>query len=122
MLLGVLAGCATPRPPPSTDPIEGGARLEGALDGADGPSQAAFCVSQGVPLSYVVLISDGASVRPAAGSRTDGALDYALTFRRSDTGITWLRQVGEAEPAAVAAVAFRLDRALAGCAARRGDA
>ena len=121
-VLALLAGCAVSRPPPSPDPIEGGTRLEGGLGDAS-PSQTAFCVSQSVPLSYVVLTSDGAAVRPAPGTRTAGEPDYAVTLRQSDAGTTWLRQVGEAaEPARVAVTAYQLDGALAGCAGTLGDA
>ena len=118
LLLGppLAAGCSIVRPPPSPDPIEGGIRAEGKLDGA-GPAEAAFCVSQEVPLSYVLLISDGASVRPAPGVWPAIEPGYAVTLRRSEGGTTWLRQVGEtAEPATAAAIADRLDRALAACA------
>jgi hypothetical protein len=121
-VLGLLTGCAVSRSPPSPDPIEGGTRLEGGLGDAS-PSQTAFCVSQGVPLSYVVLTSDGAAVRPAPGSRTAGEPDYAVTLRQSDAGTTWLRQVGEAaEPARAAVTAYQLDSALAGCAGTIGGA
>jgi hypothetical protein len=119
-LLALLAGCAVSRPPPSPDPIEGGARLEGGLGDAS-PSQTAFCVSQMVPLSYVVLISDGAAVRPAPGSLAPGAPDFALTIRQSGSGTTWLRQVAEAEPPGAAAAAHQLDSALADCASDIGD-
>ncbi len=119
-LLGLLAGCAIAPRPPSPDPIGGGTRLEGKLDGAS-PSQAAFCVSREVPLSYVLLISDGAAVRPVPGLWPAIQPGYALTLRRSEGGVTWLRQVGEAEPSTAAAIADRLDRALAGCAPALGD-
>ena len=121
-VLALLAGCAVSRPPPSPDPIEGGTRLEGGLGDAS-PSQTAFCVSQSVPLSYVVLTSDGAAVRPAPGTRTAGEPDYAVTLRQSDAGTTWLRQVGEAaEPSRAAVTAYQLDGALAGCAGTIGGA
>jgi hypothetical protein len=119
--LGLLGACAVSRQPPSPDPIEGGARLEGGLGDAS-PSQIAFCVSQGVPLSYVVLTSDGAAVRPAPGTLTLGEPDYALVLRQSDGGTTWLRQVGEAEPSRAEVTAYRLDSALAGCAGASGGA
>ena len=119
-LAGLLAGCAVAPRPPSPDPIEGGARLEGRL-GSASPAQAAFCVSREMPLSYVVLISDGAAVRPAPGAWAAGQPDYALTLRRSEAGTIWLRQVGEAEPSTTAIIADRLDRALADCAAASGD-
>ncbi len=117
-LLGMLAaaGCAIAPRPPSPDPIAGGNRLEGRLEGAS-PAQAAFCVSQGVPLSYVLLVSDGAAVRPAPGNWPAIDPGYALTLRRSEGGVAWLRQVGEtADPSTAAAIADRLDRALADCA------
>jgi len=120
-VLALLAGCAVSRRPPSPDPIEGGARLEGGLGNAS-PSQTAFCVSQGVPLSYVVLTSDGAAVRPTPGTLTPGEPDYALILRQSDTGTTWLRQVGEAEPTRADVTAYQLDSALAGCAGSIGGA
>ena len=114
-LLGLLgAGCAVPPRPPSPDPIQVGTRLEGRLDGA-GAAQAAFCVSQEVPLSYVLLISDGAAVRPAPGTWPAMQPGYAVTLRRSEGGARWLRQVGEAEPSTAAAIADRLDHALAVC-------
>jgi hypothetical protein len=119
-LLGlVAAGCAIAPQPPSPDPIQGGIRLEGRLDGAS-PAQLAFCVSQEVPLSYVLLVSDGAAVRPAPGVWSAIEPGYALTLRRTDAGTAWLRQVGEVEPATVAAIADRLDRALAECASTAG--
>ncbi len=118
-LIGLLVGCAVAPPPPSPDPIEDGARLEGRLEGA-GPAEAAFCVSQEVPLSYVLLISDGAAVRPAPGTWPAMEPGYAVTLRRSGGGATWLRQVGEAEPSTAAAIADRLDRALAACAPAAG--
>ena len=114
-LLGLLAGCAIASRPPSPDPIQGGVRLEGRFNGAS-PAQVAFCVSQGVPLSYVLLISDGAAVRPAPGTWPAIEPGYALTLRRTEAGTTWLRQVGQAEPSTAAAIADRLDRALAECA------
>ncbi len=119
-LLGPLAGCSIPPRSPSSDPIEGGTRLEGRLDGAS-PAQAAFRVSQEVPLSYVLLVSDGAAVRPAPGTWPAVEPGYALTLRRSEAGATWLRQVGEAEPSTVAAIADRLDRAVAECAPALGE-
>jgi hypothetical protein len=113
---GVLAGCAVAAPPPSPDPIAGGARLEGALAPDASPPQTAFCVSQAVPLSYVVLTSDGAAVRPAPGTIAAGEPDYAVTLRRSRAGATWVRQVGDAAPPSrVAVTAYRLDSALARC-------
>lgn len=108
------AGCSVAPRPPSPDPIGGGTRAEGKLDGA-GPAQTAFCVSQGVPLSYVLLTSDGAAVRPVPGVWPAIDPGYALTLRRAEGGVTWLRQVGEAEPATAAAIAARLDGALAEC-------
>ena len=121
LALLLVAGCSIPRPPPSPEPIAGGgARQEGRLGGGASPAQAAFCVSQRVPLSLVVLTSDGAAVRPAPGTLAAGAPDYALTVRRSEDGTTWLRQVGDAEPARVAAAADRLDAALAACAVEPG--
>ena len=120
LLLFLVAGCSIPQRPPSPDPIGGGARQEGRLGGDASPAQAAFCVSQKVPLSLVVLTSDGAAVRPAPGALAAGAPDYALTVRRSEDGTTWLRQVGDAEPAWVAAAAHRLDAALAACAVEPG--
>ena len=119
-LLGLLAGCSIPPRSPSSDPIEGGTRLEGRLDGAS-PAQAAFRVSQEVPLSYVLLVSDGAAVRLAPGTWPAIEPGYALTLRRSEAGATWLRQVGEAEPSTAAALADRLDRALAECAPALGE-
>ena len=100
--------------PPSPDPIQGGIRAEGKLDGA-GPAQAAFCVSQAVPLSYVLLVSDGAAVRPVPGVWPAIEPAYAVTLRRAEGGATWVRQVGGADPATAAALAERLDRALAEC-------
>ncbi len=120
-VLGLLAGCSIPPRPPSPDPIQGGTRLEGRLDGAS-PAQTAFCVSQEVPLSYVLLISDGAAVRPAPGTWPAVEPGYALTLRRSEAGTTWLRQVGEAGPSTAAALAGRLDRALAECTPALGKA
>ena len=122
LLLGLpLAGCAIAPRPPSPDPIQGGARTEGKLDGAS-PAQAAFCVSQEVPLSYVLLISDGASVRPAPGVWPVIEPGYALTLRRAEGGVSWLRQAGEtADPATTAALAGELDRALAACAPVLGE-
>ena len=117
--LPLLAGCAIAPRPPSPDPIQGGTRLEGRLDGAS-PAQTAFCVSQEVPLSYVLLISDGAAVRPAPGTWPAVEPGYALTLRRSEAGTTWLRQVGEADPATAAVIADRLDRALADCSSVAG--
>lgn len=117
----LLASCAVSAPPPSPDPFVGGARQEGALGRDASPSQAAFCVSQGVPLSHVLLTTDGAAVRPAPGSRAAGDPDYALTLRQSEAGTTWLRQVGDADAARAAFTAYRLDRALAGCAPAPGD-
>ena len=120
-LLGLLlAGCAVAPRPPSPDPIQGGTRAEGKLDGAS-PARTAFCVSQGMPLSYVLLTSDGAAVRPVPGVWPAIEPGYALTLRRAESGTTWLRQVGEAEPSTAAAVAERLDRALAVCAPTLGD-
>ena len=119
-LLGLPAGCSIPPRPPSPDPIEDGTRLEGRLDGAN-PAQAAFCVSQEVPLSYVLLVSDGAAVRPAPGTWPAIEPGYALTLRRSEAGTAWLRQVGEAEPSTAAALAGRLGRALAECAPALGE-
>ena len=120
-LLLAAAGCAIPRQPPSPDPIQGGTRAEGRLDGAS-PAVAAFCVSQGVPLSYVSLVSDGAAVRPLRGAPPASHPAYALTMRRSDGGVAWVRQVGEtADAAAAAAIADRLDRALAACASVLGE-
>ncbi len=119
-LLGLaLAGCAVAPRPPSPDPIQGGTRAEGRLDGAS-PALTAFCVSQKVPLSYVMLTSDGAAVRPAPGVWPAVDPGYALTLRRAENGATWLRQVGEADPATAAVIAERLDRALAGCASVAG--
>ena len=115
----LLAGCAVAPRPPSPDPIQGGARLEGRLAGA-GPAQAAFCVSQRVPLSYVLLTSDGAAVRPAPGFWPAVEPGYAVTLRRSEGGAVWLRQVGEAQPSTAAALADRLDRALAECSSATG--
>jgi hypothetical protein len=112
--LPLLAGCAIAPRPPSPDPIQGGTRAEGRLDGAS-PARTAFCVSQGVPLSYVLLISDGAAVRPVPGVWPAIDPGYALTLRRAEGGVTWLRQVGDADPATAAAIAERLDRALAEC-------
>ena len=114
-LLGLLAGCAIASRPPSPDPIQGGTRLEGRFNGAN-PAQVAFCVSQGVPLSYVLLVSDGAAVRPAPGTWPAVEPGYALTLRRTEAGTTWLRQVGQAERSPAAAIAARLDSALAECA------
>ena len=120
-VLGLLAGCSIPPRPPSPDPIQGGTRLEGRLDGAS-PARAAFCVSQEVPLSYVLLISDGGAVRPAPGTWPAVEPGYALTLRRSEAGTTWLRQVGEAGPSTAAALTGRIDRALAGCTPALGKA
>ena len=120
-VLGLLAGCSIPPRPPSPDPIQGGTRLEGRLDGAS-PAQTAFCVSQEVPLSYVLLISDGAAVRPAPGVWPAIQPGYAVTMRRVEGGVSWVRQVGEtADPATAAAIADRLDRALAACAPVLGE-
>jgi hypothetical protein len=112
--LPLLAGCAIAPRPPSPDPIQGGVRAEGKLEGA-APAQAAFCVSQAVPLSYVLLISDGAAVRPAPGVWPAIEPGYAVTLRQAEGGVAWVRQVGEADPATTAAIAERLDRALAEC-------
>jgi hypothetical protein len=121
LLLSAAAGCAIPQQPPSPDPIQGGTQVEGRLDGAS-PVLAAFCVSQEVPLSYVLLVSDGAAVRPAPGVWPVIEPGYAVTVRRSEGGVTWLRQVGEtADPATAAAIADRLDRALAACAPVLGE-
>ena len=120
LLLAPLAGCAIAPRPPSPDPIQGGIRLEGEIERAS-PAQAAFCVSQEVPLSYVLLVSDGASVRPVPGIWPAIEPGYALTLRRAETGTTWLHQVGEAELSTAAAIAERLDRALAVCAPTLGD-
>lgn len=110
--------CAVSPEPPSPDPTAGGVRREGRPEGA-GPAQFAFCVSQEVQPSLVVLPPDGAAVRPV---RADGGPDYAPTLHRAEGGVAWVRQVAEAEPAAAAAaVADRLDRALDVCANRRSD-
>ena len=98
----------------------GGIRAEGKREAAS-PAQAAFCASQEVPLSYVLLVSDGAAVRPAPGTWPAIEPGYALTLRRSEAGIAWLRQVGEAELSTAAALADRLDRALAECAPMLGE-
>ena len=110
----LAGGCAIAPRPPSPDPIQGGIRAEGKLDGA-GPAQAAFCVSQAVPLSYVLLVSDGAAVRPVPGVWPAIEPGYAVTLRRAEGGATWVRQVGGADAATAAAIAERLDRALAEC-------
>lgn len=121
ILLLAATGCAIPQQPPSPDPIQGGTRAEGRLDGAS-PVLAAFCVSQEVPLSYVLLVSDGAAVRPAPGVWPAIDPGYALTMRRSDGGVAWVRQVGEtADPVTAAAIADRFDRALAACAPVVGE-
>lgn len=117
LLLAV--GCAVAPPPPSPDPFAGGARAEGRL-GDSVPAETAFCVSRGVPLSTVLLVSDGAAVRPAPGALAAGQPDYALTLRRSEGGIAWVRQVGDAAPPAAMAAAERLDGALADCASAPG--
>ena len=120
-LLPLLAACSVSQPPRSPDPFEGGARSEGRLDGGASAAQTAFCVSREVPLSLVALPPDGAAVRPAPGTVAADRPDYALTIRQTRDGITWLRQVADADPAAAAAIAYRLDRALAAC-APGGDA
>ena len=117
--LPLLAGCAVAPRPPSPDPIQGGTRAEGKLDDAS-PARTAFCVSQGMPLSYVLLTSDGAAVRPVPGVWPAIDPGYALTLRRTEGGVTWLRQVGEADPATAAVIADRLDRALADCSSVAG--
>jgi len=109
-VLALLAGCAIAPPPPSPDPLAGGDRQGGLV--AAGPSEAGFCVSQEVPPSLVLLIPEGVAVRPV-----DGTPDYALLPRQAEAGTAWSRQVVAAEPAvAAAAMAERLDQALAGCA------
>jgi hypothetical protein len=96
----LAGGCAIAPRPPSPDPIQGGIRAEGKLDGA-GPAQAAFCVSP--------------AVRPVPGVWPAIEPGYAVTLRRAEGGATWVRQVGGADPATAAAIAERLDRALAEC-------
>ena len=65
-----------------------------------------------MPLSYVLLTPDCAAVRPAPGVWPAIDPGYALTLRRAERGTTWLRQVGQVEPATAASIAERLDRAL----------
>ena len=119
--LQLLAGCSIAPRPPSPDPIQGGIRAEGKIDGT-GPAQAAFCVSQAVPLSYVSLTSDGAAVRPVPGVWPAIEPGYAVTLRQAQGGAAWVRQVGGADPATAVAIAERLDRALAECSSVVGGA
>ena len=118
-LLALLAaGCAIAPPPSSPDPIAAppGDRREG-LVAAAGPSEAGFCVSQQVTPSVVLLVPDGVAVRPLADA---APADYALALRPSEAGVAASRLVAATDFAATAAVAERLDQALADCA--RGTA
>ena len=117
----LAAGCAIPPPPPSPDPIRGGLVQEGRLAAAD-PAETAFCVSQAVPISHVLLVSDGAAVRPAPGVVAADSPDYPLTLRRgaeAPPGLDWRLQVASTEPGAAAA-AERLTGTFFGCAAQSG--
>jgi hypothetical protein len=108
----LASGCAIAPRPPSPDPIQGGVRAEGKLEGA-APAQAAFCVSQDVPESLVQLIQDGAAVRPAPGV---GRPDYALMLTQQEQPGTVAWKLLVAEPGeAAAARATQLRGALANC-------
>ena len=111
-LLG--AACSIAMPPPAPDPIAAPAvREEGQLALADA-AQAAFCVSQDVPISFVELIQDGATVRPASGEA------YALMLVQPEGGVVaWRLLVAEgvSDPGATA---VGLRRALADCLGRLG--
>ena len=110
----LLGACAIAPPPAEPDPIDAAAvREEGEIALADA-AQAAFCVSQDVPDSQVVMLQDGASVRPAAGPA------YALTLAPAEESrLAWrlLVTAGASEPDATAA---RLRQALAVCLGRLG--
>jgi hypothetical protein len=103
------AACAIPAAPPAPEAIAAPAlREEGQLALAD-PVRAAFCTSQALPLSLVLLVRDGASVRPAAGA------DYALTLLQAgEDRVAWRLLVGPGLPDP-GATALRLRQALAGC-------
>ena len=115
-LLALLAsGCSIAPPPPSPDPIAaapGTGRREGVVAAA-GSSEAGFCVSQQVTPSLVLLVPDGVAVRPLADA---APADYALVLRPSEAGgVAASRLVAASDPVAMAAVAERLDQALAAC-------
>lgn len=112
-LLG--AACSIAPPPPAPDPIAAPAvQEEGQLALADA-AQAAFCVSQDIPASFVELIQDGATVRPATGPA------YALMLLQPEGGgvVAWrlLVAAGAPDPGATA---VGLRRALADCLGRLG--
>lgn len=113
-LLGLLAACAIPPPPPSPDALPGGYAEAGSLGTTD-PAHAAGCVSLEMPSSVAVPVSDGAAVRPAPGTVDAAAPDYAVTLRRADALVSWRVEVAGATPDLGAAVAERLTRALANC-------
>jgi hypothetical protein len=110
--LATLGACAIAPPPPEADAIAAPALEEAGRIALADPAQAAFCVSQDMPESQVLLVQDGAAVRPAAGP------DYALTLVfAAEESLAWRLLVagGAADPGATAT---RLRRALAGCMGR----
>ncbi len=112
--LALLAACAIAPPPEAPDAVAAPAVEEAGRIAQVDPARAAFCVSQDMPDSHVLLVQDGAAVRPAAGP------DYALTLvLAEEQSLAWRLLVasGVADPAATAA---RLRQALAGCMGRIG--
>lgn len=110
----LLGACAIAPPPAEPDPVDTAALEEAGEIALADAAQAAFCISQDMPDSQVVMLQDGASVRPAAGPA------YALTLAPAeDSRLAWrlLVQAGASTPDATAA---RLRQALAGCLGRLG--
>lgn len=110
----LLAACSIAPPPPTPEAVAVPALEEEGRIALLDPAQAAFCVSQDMPASQVLLVQDGASVRPA------GPPGYALTLLEdAEPGLTW-RLLVAANTADPRATAMQLRQALAGCLGRLG--
>jgi hypothetical protein len=105
----LLVACAVAPPPPEPDTIAAPVVEESGRIAAVDPARAAFCASLDIPDSQVVMVRDGAALRPAAGQ------DYALTLvLAGEQSLAWRLRVaqGAEDPAGTAA---RLRAALTGC-------
>ena len=116
----LLAGCTIAPPPAPPDLVQQASLREEGQVALPDAAQAAFCASQDLPETLVLLLEDGAAVRPAEGLAGPRQPPYAMMLTQAEEGVVaWRLLVAEPGPSGPDLM-LRLRAVLANCLARLG--